>query len=358
MPAYKTINERNVALVTKTTFKKIQEKAIEGTQNNDKKRKVVMNDKAIEGSNVVDNTDETTNTDNVKIASLKSKKKKRKDMFVENELVPKTKKNKNAKTNKSLNEKDDDTTVSSYFTVHEESSNNSIEQSILGKTNISIVYQDKFTNKASPLRLARKRLVCEGKKNYKVPSEKETMDIIIDEDNTMHGYINQAIGKKESRVRLKNREIDSKTTLTNKNDSFMESTKISKDEETLEVNKARKNDAMNSDEEKSDDEWEWEIDRDWNRKYYRRNLRAKNKSGIIKVIEICNHRKCKNFEGELLVMWNNGIREWKYASAVASDWNDMVMEYLTINELSLEAMNFGKWVAENQQKKEQKRKMG
>ena len=55
-------------------------------------------------------------------------------------------------------------------------------------------------------------------------------------------------------------------------------------------------------------------------------------------------------------MWNNGIREWKYASAVASDWNDMVMEYLTINELSLEAMNFGKWVAENQQKKSKKEK--
>ena len=97
----------------------------------------------------------------------------------------------------------------------------------------------------------------------------------------------------------------------------------------------------NTDLEEDEDDYKWEIERDWSRKYYRRNDKKLNKKKGDKLQEICNHRKHYRFEGELLIMWNDGKREWSYMSSVFHDANSMVVDYIEKQEFSIHIMCFG-----------------
>ena len=60
-----------------------------------------------------------------------------------------------------------------------------------------------------------------------------------------------------------------------------------------------------------DDEadYNWEINRDWTLKYYRRNNIMKMKRPILTVKALENYRKRVAREGELLIHWEDGRRE-------------------------------------------------
>lgn len=111
----------------------------------------------------------------------------------------------------------------------------------------------------------------------------------------------------------------------------------------------------------------WEIDRNWNAKYFRRNNieRFKVKSHYINLI--CNHRKQRNQEGELLVKWNNGEREWSAISNIKTDLEDTKLKnkknididlYLKQFKLTIKNMghNLKEWGDKKQLEMEEKSK--
>jgi hypothetical protein len=81
-------------------------------------------------------------------------------------------------------------------------------------------------------------------------------------------------------------------------------------------------DELNEDPETFEANITWEIERDWNATYYRRSKKilVKNiRKCDLKIEECCNIRKQVGFEGELLVRWNNGQRDWCYVSVIMSE---------------------------------------
>jgi hypothetical protein len=95
----------------------------------------------------------------------------------------------------------------------------------------------------------------------------------------------------------------------------------------------------------------WEIKREWDAKYFRRSTRIlfKIKKCDYKVDEIVNHRKQAGFEGELLVVWNTGERDWSPVERVFVDNNEaMVEDYLSRKNLSKERMKFGLYMLQQE----------
>lgn len=95
----------------------------------------------------------------------------------------------------------------------------------------------------------------------------------------------------------------------------------------------------------------WEIDRDWGAKYFRRSTKIliKIKKCDYKVDEVVNHRKQAGFEGELLVVWNSGERDWSPVERVYSDNNQaMVEDYLSRKSLTRERMKFGLYMIQQE----------
>jgi hypothetical protein len=106
-------------------------------------------------------------------------------------------------------------------------------------------------------------------------------------------------------------------------------------------------DEFNTDREEDEEDYIWEIERDWSAKYYRRNRKKLNNKRVVIIQQICNHRKHVDFEGELLIMWTDGTREWSYISASYHDSKDnreskyMVMEYMEQMKFTTTIMSFG-----------------
>lgn len=102
----------------------------------------------------------------------------------------------------------------------------------------------------------------------------------------------------------------------------------------------------NEDQEKDEATIVWEIERDWSAKYFRRSSKILNKKiRIFKIIELCNLRKQYGFEGELLVRWNNGQRDWSPVSQVYVDNNNayqvMVNEFIPKMKQTMISVEFG-----------------
>ena len=63
----------------------------------------------------------------------------------------------------------------------------------------------------------------------------------------------------------------------------------------------------------------WEINRDWTLEYFRRNNAMKTKRQILNVKVLENYRKQVAKEGELLIHWEDGCREWAFCCNVKID---------------------------------------
>jgi hypothetical protein len=98
----------------------------------------------------------------------------------------------------------------------------------------------------------------------------------------------------------------------------------------------------NSDLEEDEKGINWEIERDWSTKYFRRNnkmLVKKPKGDEFR--RLCNHRKAYDKEGQLLVQWNTLVRDWVDIELVTIDRKQMVEAYLKKRKISKEQMGFG-----------------
>ena len=86
----------------------------------------------------------------------------------------------------------------------------------------------------------------------------------------------------------------------------------------------------------------WEIHRDWTLQYYRRNTIMKTKRQILTVKALENYRKQVALEGELLIHWEDGRREWAFCCDVKKDakaalYNAAMKRFKLTNEM----MRFG-----------------
>ena len=115
----------------------------------------------------------------------------------------------------------------------------------------------------------------------------------------------------------------------------------------------------NEDQEKDEVTIVWEIERDWSAKYFRRSSKNLNKKiRIFKIIELCNLRKQYGFEGELLVRWNNGQRDWSPVSQVYVDNNNayqvMVNEFIPKMRQTMITVEFGLYNKQRDEKEEKR----
>ena len=103
----------------------------------------------------------------------------------------------------------------------------------------------------------------------------------------------------------------------------------------------------------------WEIERDWGAMYYRQSttILIKNIRNL-RIIDLCNLRKQYGFEGELLVRWNSGQRDWSPVSQVYVDSNNaytlMVNNYLRKINQTMSTVDFGLY-NKQQEESEEKR---
>lgn len=108
---------------------------------------------------------------------------------------------------------------------------------------------------------------------------------------------------------------------------------------------------FNDDNETDEEHIKWEIERDWTRKYYRRNMIATMKNCKDEIIAIANHRKEVNCEGEVLIIWHGGMREWHKLSLAHHDSKEKVEKYLKDNNLTKEMMDMKNYVKKKKNKK-------
>ena len=100
----------------------------------------------------------------------------------------------------------------------------------------------------------------------------------------------------------------------------------------------KRNSAKNMDEEEDGKDYIWEIDRDWKLPYYRRQKYKKPKQKTdLEVMGLENYRKREGYEGELLVHFKDGRRDWAPACACKTDakakmYNDALKRFNLTNE--------------------------
>lgn len=98
---------------------------------------------------------------------------------------------------------------------------------------------------------------------------------------------------------------------------------------------------MNTDVEEDECNFIWEVDRDWTKKYFRRNNIVLNKNAPIAVDELGNHRRQRLCEGEFLIVWKNGIRDWTLMSIayeIDQKMKKLISNYLLENNLTKQIM--------------------
>jgi hypothetical protein len=82
----------------------------------------------------------------------------------------------------------------------------------------------------------------------------------------------------------------------------------------------KKTNAKNLDEELDEKDINWEIDRNWSLTYFRRNKVIKPKQRPdLTVVGLENYRKKFGYEGELLIHFADGRRDWTYAINAKKD---------------------------------------
>jgi hypothetical protein len=82
----------------------------------------------------------------------------------------------------------------------------------------------------------------------------------------------------------------------------------------------KRTNAKNLDEELDEKDYVWEIERNWSFTYYRRNtvLKPKQRKDLT-VVGLENYRKKFGREGELLIRFADGRRDWTYACDAKKD---------------------------------------
>lgn len=83
----------------------------------------------------------------------------------------------------------------------------------------------------------------------------------------------------------------------------------------------------------------WDIEADKTKIYYDENAEAEKGVPLTNVEAIWNHRKQKGYMAELLVEYNNKIREWCYMSGPLSDIKCKVNNYFWFHDLKFEDLD-------------------
>jgi hypothetical protein len=104
-----------------------------------------------------------------------------------------------------------------------------------------------------------------------------------------------------------------------------------------------KNDAKNLDKETDEKDYVWEIERDWKLTYFRRNkVLKKGTRANLTVIGLENYRKQYEKEGELLMRYKDGRRDWTFAIDAKHDAKDeMYNEAMQRFKLTDDQFKFG-----------------
>ena len=201
------------------------------------------------------------------------------------------------------------------------------------KMNSKLQLNTSKTNKDRPLPTNHKT-----KKNLTINSVCSSVEE-LDDDSSIMKLANDSKKRKQpsSSVQQKN---DSKKTKernykTRQNDNKDNSGKTDVSDKTVanrKAQQAKKNNKkapsvkskfkkLNLDEELDEKHKIWEVDRDWTAKYIRRKIvRDKNfKRNDLTVEGLENYRKEVEKEGELLIRWKDGRREWSYCIDAKKD---------------------------------------
>jgi hypothetical protein len=103
------------------------------------------------------------------------------------------------------------------------------------------------------------------------------------------------------------------------------------------IHNISKIDQLNLDIEDDECNYIWDLDRDWTKKYFRRNNIVLTENAPIAVDEIGNHRKQYLHEGEFLIVWKHGIRDWtpmSIAYDIDPKMKKLITNYLLKNNLT------------------------
>ena len=107
------------------------------------------------------------------------------------------------------------------------------------------------------------------------------------------------------------------------------------------IHNISKIDQLNLDIEDDECNYIWDLDRDWNKKYFRRNNIVLDENAPIVVDEIGNHRKQYLEEGEFLIVWKHGIRDWtpmSIANDIDPKMKKKIKNYFVVNNLTKNIM--------------------
>ena len=172
----------------------------------------------------------------------------------------------------------------------------------------------------------------------------ETEDEKYDEteDDSSLADNNMKQGKKvATRVVTRNSKKKRKAEV-NKNLDVKQDGKAEAPRVTRNSNKQQKMNIVTDDETSMVDDvnHEWDIERDKTKQYYYSNKKKLNKKAG-KFQEIGNHRKMRGYEGELLVLYDDGVREWIDLYVVFDSQSDDAITYMCENNLTKEQMDFG-----------------
>jgi hypothetical protein len=119
----------------------------------------------------------------------------------------------------------------------------------------------------------------------------------------------------------------------------------------------KRTNAKNLDEELDEKDVSWEIERDWSLTYYRRNKVLKQKQRPdLTVVGLENYRKQFGYEGELLIRFADGRRDWTYAinakkDAKAKMYNQAMKKFKLTDEQFKFGLSKHHQVAAEKQKK-------
>lgn len=199
--------------------------------------------------------------------------------------------------------------------------NNSLQEQIqIAKNHNENIKQDSKLTKYSSMEMEKMKDNMENESTGRSITDQEENTPIVD-------MVNES--KKRRREEKENDE-EKATSKRLKTSSTKNNKKV--------IRKNKENNDMETDEK----DFIWEIDRDWSLKYYRRNNMIKTKRAIWEVESLENYRKRLGHEGELLLQWKDGRREWIYTSAAKHDakaamFNDALRRF----NLTKEMMDYG-----------------
>jgi hypothetical protein len=198
------------------------------------------------------------------------------------------------------------------------------------------------------------RIVGKQPKNLTINSVCSSVQGLDDEDNTpINKLVNDS--KKRKQQKQKTKEFDLTVQV---HDKIINKKIIIKQGRKPNKGPNRKN-AKNLDPELDEKDFIWEIERDWTLEFFRRNTVMKSKRQDLVVMALENYRKRKGeYEGELLIRWKDGRREWTNACAAKTDAKaKMYNAALKKFNLTNEQLQYGLTRAHNAAIEKQKNKL-